>query len=337
MSRKSDLLKYGVSALLAVLLLYLSFRGVGWSDFINALLDCRWEWIAVAMAAGVAAFWVRAVRWRQLLSPLDDAVPRKAVFNAVNIGYLVNLALPRAGELVRCGFLAKHCKRAGYDKILGTVVLERLWDVLMMFLLVAVLAVAMWGRFGNFLMERIVKPFSGRIDLSLGMIVAILLFLCAGMLWLVYCLKGKWRPAAMVWRFVKGLAEGVSSCFRMRRWWLFFLYSAAIWALYWLMSLSILYSVQEMDVPGLSSLGPVDALFLMLAGSLSSLVPVPGGFGAFHYIVALALSSVYGIPFEIGIVFATLSHESQTLTMILCGSASYVSESMSIVSGNNPD
>jgi len=64
----------------------------------------------------------------------------------------------------------------------------------------------------------------------------------------------------------------------------------------------------------------------MLAGSLSSLVPVPGGFGAFHYVVASALAAVYGIPWEAGIIFATLSHESQTVTMLICGGCSYAAE-----------
>ena len=151
----------------------------------------------------------------------------------------------------------------------------------------------------------------------------------------------------MVWGFVRGLGQGIVSCFRMDRWWLFLLYSLMIWALYWVMSISVLQSLQGMAetsalegglagasdelaeaMAGLSSLGLMDALFLMLVGSLSSLVPVPGGFGAFHYLVALALSTVYGIPFGVGIVFATLSHESQTLTMILCGTASYIDETV---------
>ena len=68
------------------------------------------------------------------------------------------------------------------------------------------------------------------------------------------------------------------------------------------------------------------SLLLMLAGALSSIVPVPGGFGAFHFIVAAAVSYVYGLPFEFGIIFATLSHESQELNQLVWGGISFVIE-----------
>lgn len=342
---KSQLLKYVLSVLVAGILLYFSFRGLKWSDFIEAVRSCRPGWLLVAMLAGVASFFFRALRWRRIVLPVDGSVKVHDTFNAVNISYLVNLALPRVGEFVRCGYLARHCRAAGYDRLLGTVVLERLWDILMMFIFVLVLALTMWDRFGTFFVEKMLNPFSARLNLGLGGIALILVIVFGLLLWALYSFREKWKPAAAVWGFMKGLVQGVLSCFRMEKWWLFLLYTLIIWVLYWLMSLSVLYSVQGMDVAGtsalagsaddlagavagLASLGGTDALFLMLVGSLSSLVPVPGGFGAFHYIVALALSSVYGIPFGVGIIFATLSHESQTLTMILCGTASYIAETV---------
>lgn len=342
---KSQLLKYVLSVLVAGILLYFSFRGLKWSDFIEAVRSCRPGWLLVAMLAGVASFFIRALRWRRIVLPVDGSVKVYDTFNAVNISYLVNLALPRVGELARCGYLARHCRAAGYDRLLGTVVLERLWDVLMMFIFVLVLAWTMWDRFGTFFVEKMLNPFSARLNLGLGGIALILVIVFGLLLWALYSFREKWKPAAAVWGFMKGLVQGVLSCCRMEKWWLFLLYTLIIWVLYWLMSLSVLYSVQGMDVAGtsalagsaddlagavagLASLGGTDALFLMLVGSLSSLVPVPGGFGAFHYIVALALSTVYGIPFGDGIIFATLSHESQTLTMILCGTASYIAETL---------
>ena len=136
---KSQLLKYVLSVLVAGILLYFSFRGLKWSDFIEAVRSCRPGWLLVAMLAGVASFFIRALRWRRIVLPVDGSVKVHDTFNAVNISYLFNLALPRVGELARCGYLARHCRSAGYDKLLGTVVLERLWDVLMMFIFVLVL------------------------------------------------------------------------------------------------------------------------------------------------------------------------------------------------------
>ena len=106
-----------------------------------------------------------------------------------------------------------------------------------------------------------------------------------------------------IWGLSVGLGQGLTSCLRMERKWMFLIYTALIWASYWLMAVSIMRAVPELD-----SLNLVDALFLSLAGSLGWVVPVPGGIGAFHFVVSLALSSIYALPMAQGIVFATLSH-----------------------------
>ena len=111
----------------------------------------------------------------------------------------------------------------------------------------------------------------------------------------------------------------------MRRAWLFFLYTAVIWVIYWIMSASIIWALQ--DVPAFTGLTLTDAFFLMIAGSISSVVPVPGGFGAYHGVVAGALHSIWKLPVSTGMIYATLNHESQVLTQALAGLASYIHES----------
>lgn len=354
-------IKYIISALAAVILLYFSFRGVKWEDFYAGLRFCRWEWIIAAMIAGGISFWVRALRWKKLLSPIDPTITRKVSFNAINISYIANLVLPRIGEFVRCGFITRHSQMvrvnadvpgrsshvqehrlASYDKVLGTVVLERSWDVLTMLILVAVMTVSMWGRYGNFFIDKIFKPFSDRLGAGFWIVLLGLAAAFAGALWMLWHFRNRNVVLKKVAGFAKGLWEGIISCMKMKQGWQFIVQTVAVWTLYWFMSYAVLNAVRGMDtsalapdlataVSGLAGLGALDALFLMLAGSLSSLVPVPGGFGAFHYIVATALATVYGVPFEIGIIFATLSHESQTVMQIICGSCSYVSESLDVV------
>ena len=62
----------------------------------------------------------------------------------------------------------------------------------------------------------------------------------------------------------------------------------------------------------------------MIVGGLGWVVPVQGGLGAYHFIVSLALLKVYEIPQTMGVVFATISHESQALVMIICGAAAVI-------------
>ena len=81
--------------------------------------------------------------------------------------------------------------------------------------------------------------------------------------------------------------------------------------------------------PFLDGLDMIDALFLSLVGGLGFAVPVPGGIGAFHFVIGLALSAVYGVPMETSIIYATISHTSQAITQIVFGLGSYAYESLS--------
>lgn len=333
--------------LLAAVLLYFAFREVRWAEFKAALQACRWEWVAASMAFGAISFCLRGLRWRRLLLPIDPSTSFRTCFNAVNISYAVNLALPRVGEFVRCGFITarstpdpsdKGRRLASFDKVLGTAALERSSDLVAMASILGLFLVATWRRFGSFFMDKVVGSAAEGFSLSsLWMLLAALG--CFGIfIYLCVRLRSKIPFLGKVLGFCKGLWQGFVSCVRMEKGWLYLLQTALVWFSYWMMSLTVLFAVQGMDtsslpqamascVDSLSGLGPVDALFLMLVGSLSSVVPVPGGFGAFHFMVAGAISSVYGVPFEFGMIFATLSHESQALVQLVCGGLSYLDES----------
>lgn len=328
-------LKYILSIGVAAVLLYFSFREVEWKDFAEGLRTCRWEFIIMSMTAGIAAFWFRGLRWRQLLLPIDSSTSRITTFNAVNIGYIANFVFPRIGEFVRCGVVTRRSapekaegdsgmkKKASYDKVLGTVVLERGWDMLSMLLLLIVLLAARWDKFGGFFVEQMWEPVSSRLDFSIWWIVAVLVIGAAACCWAIWKYKDTNALCGKIWGLLTGILQGFSSCLRMEGKWRFFVSTAAIWGMYWFMAAATMWAI-----PVLDDLNMIDALFLSLAGSLGWLIPVPGGFGAFHFVVSLALQAIYGIPFETGIIFATLSHESQAITMALFGGGSYAYESM---------
>lgn len=344
------ILKYILLLAVAAVLLFFAFRKIEWDEFWSALKACRWSGVVLSMLIGILAFFFRALRWRQLLLPVDASTSRLTCFNAINISYMVNLVLPRVGEFVRCGFITARSAKdpdapegeprrlATYDKVLGTAALDRTADVLALGIFLCAFLLFTWKRFGAFFMDKIFLSASGTVSAVKVIVLCALALLAAAGLFLVIRFSDRWAPLKKVSGFCKGLWEGFLSCLKMKNAWWFFVLTVLIWVCYWFMSASVLWAIQGISpdavapamaasVESLRGLGLVDALFLMLAGSLASVVPVPGGFGAFHFIVGGAISTVYGVPFEFGIIFATLSHESQTICQALCGGLSYLSES----------
>lgn len=329
----TKVLKYILSASIAVVLLWFSFRDVEWADFVAGVKSCRWEFILLSMAAGAFAFWLRALRWHQLLRPIDPSIRRITTFNGINIGNISNFVFPRIGEFVRCGVIVRRSapvdpsdpehKKASYDKVLGTVVLERGWELLVMLMMLAVVIIAGFNRFGTFFVEQIWLPMSSNADFSLWWVLLILCALGAAALYMLWKFRESNSLCAKVWGVVRGLVQGFSSCLRMEKKWLFFAYTAAIWLTYWLMASCTMWAA-----PFLDGLDMIDALFLSLVGGLGFAVPVPGGIGAFHFVIGLALSAVYGVPMETGIIYATLSHTSQAITQIIFGLGSYAGETL---------
>ena len=317
----SRILKNSFWAVLAVVLLYFSFKGVDWKDFWTVLTECRWSLVVLAMMAGVLAFIIRSMRWRLLLLPEDPDTKLVDCYDGFTVGRLCDFVIPHVGEFVRCGYVLSP--RLTYDKVLGTVVLERVWDIFMLLVITVLLLVFKWADFGSFFVEKVLEPVSGRLDVSLWWLLVLLAAVVTAGIWILLAFRSRSRLCSKVWGFMEGLWDGLSSCMKMRRKGLFLFLTAMLWLMFLLMSWFIIKAL-----PSDLGLTLVDALFIMLVGSIAGIVPVPGGFGAFHYLVAAALQAVYSVPFETGIIFATLSHESQAITMIVCGLISYLHQTL---------
>ena len=315
------ILKASFWALLALVLLWFSFRGVDWTEFWKVIRGSRWSYVLLAMSAGVLSFIFRALRWRLLLIPVEPDTKRIDCYDGFTIGKLCDFVIPHVGEFVRCGYVLTP--RMTYDKALGTVVLERAWDIIMLLLMIVVLLVFRGERYGEFFLEKMLEPAAARLNISLLWLIMLILLLLAAIVWAVFALRHRNRFCAKVAGFFRGLVQGFSSFIRMKGKGWFLLLTALLWLMFLLMSWFIIKAL-----PSDLGLSLADALFIMLVGSVAGIVPVPGGFGAFHYLVAIALQTLYAIPFETGIIFATLSHESQAITMIVCGLLSYAHQTL---------
>ena len=327
--KTKNILSYVFWGAVAVALVYFCLRSVDWAQFGEAMNACRWSYVILSMVLGALVFFIRGCRWRRLLMPIDPSTSRITCFNSYNICMAVNLAIPRAGEVARLGYVVKHSSRDAdgkrlmtFDKALGTLLIERIWDAIVTLGMAAVLLILKWDDFGTALL----KDYSS-VSIKAGLWIAVGAVLVLTIVFVLVARKlsskgGMWGK---VWNFIEGIGHGLVSFVHMKNAWLFLLETALIWVVYWIMSACIVWALQ--DIPAFASLNMTDAFFLMIAGSIASVVPVPGGFGAYHGIVSGALLSIWSIPVGTGMIFATLAHESQAITQALCGLGSYIHES----------
>ena len=315
-----SVVKYLLLLLLTAGMLFLAFRKVEWGDFWEIMAGCNWWWIVATMLLQCVITLLRGERWRVMLRPLSRDFTTRECYDAYAICYLANLIFPRSGEVVRCG-LAAETKKANFEGALGTVVIERTWDILCVFL--SCIPLLFFGNFRTFLYEKMFKPAAAALNLGNLWTILIIAAIVIALIFIVRAKRKKIaasRPGAAVIGFFRGLADGIKAAFRMERKWEFFAYTLIIWVFYWLCSLWTVYAF-----PQAASLDGWDALFLMVVGSLGWIVPVQGGFGVYHFIVATTLVPVYGFSQDAGLAFATISHESQVVQMLVIGLISLAS------------
>lgn len=306
---------------LAVFFLILAFGDVQLKDLISGFRTARYEWVLISLFFATMALFSRTYRWILLIEPLGYKPAAKNTFFALMSGYLANFILPRIGEITRCGSL-NRTDRIPVDKLLGTVITERISDLLIVLLLATTVFFLKIGFFGDFLYFNLFHPLYLRtaslinlpwlIWMAIGLsILLALLFYRMIRLWL-----RKYHLFRRLEKILRSIIDGMKTIGQMNKTWPFLLHTVFIWLMYFLMTWAVIFAL-----PSTAGLGAADVLFIMVIGGLAMAAPVQGGIGAYHWVVSMGLG-IYGIPREDGLVFATLSHESQALLMIILGSFS---------------
>ena len=316
------IVQYVLMLALAIVLLYYSFRKISWGEFVDGLASCRWGWILLAISMGFFEYLIRGARWKMLLLQIDRDSSVWASYHGVSIGNLANFAFPRIGEVARCGVVSTLKKNTTFEGAIGTVVAERAWDLFCLIMIGVVFAMICWNEFGEFFSTQMIDPASGNFTSSSLRIVFITLAAIVVLAILIFAFRkriSQTKAGAKIIGFLSNLWQGIKAAFKMKHKWLFFLYTILLWSSFYATSY---FTIEAFPV--LEGLGWKDAFFLMVVGSFGWVIPVQGGIGAYHFIIALAASEVYSVPWNDGVVFATISHESQAASMILCGVISLI-------------
>lgn len=319
-----QILKIVAFLALGALLLYYAFRGVKFDELAGILQQVNFWWIGLSLMFAGMSFISRARRWILLIEPLGFKPSFKNTYHALMVGYLSNYALPRLGEVTRCVTLGKR-EKIPVDSLIGTVIVERVIDLVMLLLIMLALLISWMDKFGAFFSEQVYGPLEEKFIEIFGGAWALWLILLAVLfllLALVYVFRRNLARFSLIRKareIVVGVLRGLLSIYRMKRKWEFILHSLLIWFLYILMTWVVVFALEE-----LSGLTFIDGMFLLVIGGLGMSAPVTAGFGAYHWISSRGLMFVYDFSLETGSAYAILAHESNSLLTILLGALSYI-------------
>ena len=319
-----QILKIAAFLALGILLLYFAFRGVAFEELASILHRVNFWWIGLSLLFAGISFFSRARRWILLIEPLGYRPSFKNTYHSLMVGYLSNYALPRLGEVTRCVTLGNR-EKIPVDSLIGTVIVERVIDLLMLALIMLVLLFSWMEKFGAFFNEQVYEPLEQKfIELFGGtwvlwLIVVAFVLLLFGLIYLFRKQLARFSVIRKLRDILKGVLNGLKTIYRMERKWEFILHSVLIWFLYILMTWVVVFSLEE-----LSGLTFVDGMFLLVIGGLGMSAPVTAGFGAYHWITSRGLMFVYDFSLETGTAYAILAHESNSLLTILLGALSYL-------------
>lgn len=301
-------------------LLWLTFRKQDFSEVWSKMSTASPFYIFLCAICSFAALISRSMRWKQLIAPMGFHPRLSSTYHSLMFGYLANMAIPRLGEISRCGALSKS-DEVPFEKLVGTVIIERLTDVVLLALCILLTAVVEYQRLGDFLYSKILGPL---IQAATGSPV-LMIMLALTLILSVFIIRGLFRmsrPPAFIQKMrtlASGIMEGLKSIANVSNKGVFILHSLFIWFMYYLMSYFCLLALPETNTLGASA-----ALFIMVLGGIGMSAPVQGGIGVYHSLVSQGML-LYGISATDGIVYATLSHTVSTLLLIILGAQSMIS------------
>jgi uncharacterized protein (TIRG00374 family) len=271
-------------------------------------------WLLLMAVVAFISHAVRAQRWRMLLEPSGNNVKLGSSFLSLMIGYLVNLVVPRGGEVSRC-YNLYQLEKTPVEVSFGTVVVERIADVLCLLGVIIIAFIVEWEKLVRFVTKLGIGSAQGGegFRVPLWLIIALVAFI------ILVIVAWQFRKNEKLLKILGGFKEGLLSVFRLKNKWLFIFYSIFIWFLYFIMSYCVVRAFDTMSSLGFSAVLAVFAL-----GAIAMAAPLPGGTGSYHVIVPMGLVNLYGLPNDDAVAFVFIFHAWQTLTMIVGGVVSLI-------------
>ena len=305
MSKSKSILKVIIPLLLGLLLVWYSLSQISIYTLVKYFKNANYFWIILGVSLGILSHVSRAYRWLFMAEPLGYKPKLANSFMAVYSAYLINLTIPRAGEVARASILSTY-EDVPFDKGFGTIVAERVADTIMLLLIIGAALVLEFEFIYNFLLEKFNTS---------ALLIGLLVLIIAGGILFLFIKTSSSSIALKVKNFINGLIEGTLSIFKMKKKWPFLFHTVFIWVMY----LSMFY-ITTKALPELQgiTIGAVLIGFILASFSIAA---TNGGIGSFPEAVVIAFT-LFSISEDPSRAFGWIMWSAQTLIIIVFGGLS---------------
>ncbi len=324
--KKPSLLKNVVTVLISIAIagvfLWVALRGLDFDKIKLSLRKANYLWVLFAAVFGVSAYIFRAVRWNLLLEPMGYKISNSNSLWSLSFGYLMNLTIPRSGEVARSTALY-GVEKVPVDKSFGTIILERVVDLVCMgiFALLALVfkydaLIAFYKSATQQKKQTQPQSDSNTIYIILGCIVLVLI--------LFFIFRKSLQKLSIynkMINFGKGIFEGLKSILNLRQKGKFIILTAGIWICYFFASYLVCFALPET-----SNFTPADGCFILVVGTLGMIIPASGGIGAFNLAMKFGFTALF-ISMgkdaveggELGLAYSFITLPLQIIIMLVMG------------------
>ena len=295
---------------LGILIFWYVYKDWDIDTLMDNLRGVRIIWIIIPLFIALLSHFLRAVRWKMLIDPLGKEVNLWNVYGAVMAGYCINYAVPRAGEIARCGLVKKY-EGVPFTELLGTLIVDRSVDIIVEGFVILLTIVLQYSEIMQ-LAEQY-HLIEGAVGLLSNPITWIIIVSLIALPFLFRKAIKNTKIYSKIKEMLSNVVNGLKSVLKLEHKGLFILYSILIFVCYYFMFYLCFFAFDYTE-----NLSMLCGLSAFVMGSLGIIAPVQGGLGAWHVLVIGTLVT-YGVFEDQACSFALLVHGSQTLMLISVG------------------
>lgn len=318
-NKSSNPLKTGITIVISLafagFFLWLALKDFDVEVVKKSLAKANYMWVLFAAVFGVLAYWFRAIRWNLLLEPMGYKISNSNAFWTISFGYLMNLTIPRSGELARSTALY-GVEKVPVDKSFGTIILERVVDLVCMMGFLGLTLIFKYDVIVSFFKNSKVEINPIKIIIVIGAMIAAMIafFMFKDKL-------SKVKGFSKIIGIIDGILIGLTSILKLKQKGKFILYTLGIWVSYFMAAYLVCFALPET-----SDFTIADGFFIIVVGTLGMIIPASGGIGAFNLAIKYGFMALFlsmgksaELGGEIGLTYSFISLPMQIVIMLITG------------------